>query len=121
MAATTSRLRSRMSTEAVNNGGQPWTAQETLAEILIDALTGTVANDEYVSTPTSLAGAGFTIVAGALSWSVTVVSGTVTIGGVTWPAGGTVRGGGYGRLTTKSGIFVDATAGSAVLLVDRLG
>lgn len=121
MALTTSRLRARQSTESVNNLGQPWTVQETLGEIIVDALTGTVATDEYVSTPSSLAGSSFSIVAGALSWSVTVVSGTVTIGGVTWPAGATVKGGGYGRMVSKATITVDATAGSALLLVDRLG
>lgn len=38
--ATTSSLRTRMSTEAINNGGLPWSENEAMTELLVEAQAG---------------------------------------------------------------------------------
>ena len=59
------------------------------------------------------------IPAGVLGFSVTAVSGTVTVGGGgALPIGGTVNGGGYTGYVTQAAIAYVITAGSAIVSYD---
>lgn len=68
-----------------------------------EAIGGGTGSDEYTSTFVNATGNG-SIPAGVLGWSVTAVSGTVTVGGQSLPNGATVRGGGYGGRTSSAAI-----------------
>lgn len=88
-----------------------------LAAILV-ASGGDVGSDEYTSNP-SVATASGSFPVGALGWSITALTGTVTIGGTTLPAGATITGGGYGGRTLKTAVaYTIAAASSAAINYD---
>lgn len=59
------------------------------------------------------------IPAGVLGWSVTAVSGTVTVtGGAAIPVGASVGGGGYSGYVTQAAIAYTIAAGSAIVAYD---
>jgi hypothetical protein len=80
-----------------------------------EAIGGGTASDKYTSSFTHATGNG-TVPAGVLGWSVTAVSGTVTVQGQSLPTGATVRGGGYGGRTLTAAIAY-TVAGPGVALV----
>jgi len=59
-----------------------------------------------------------TIPAGVLGWSVTAISGTVTVGGVTLDAGASLSGGGYTGYVMSASLAYDATGGVAQIVYD---
>lgn len=78
MAHTTSALRTRASTEAINNEGLPWSAAEVAVEVLKDAVaagptTPTAIPKQYAGVPSSFAiltadGTVFTLAAGEIGF-----------------------------------------------------
>jgi len=84
---------------------------------LIAASGGDVGSDEYTSAPALVVASG-SIPAGVLGWSITAVSGTVTVNGTSLANGNTVRGGGYGGRTLKTAIAYTIAAGSAMVSYD---
>lgn len=91
-----------------------------ILEAILEALGGGITTDQYVSLPV-LAVADGTIPVGVLGWSITAVSGTVTVNGSALAIGQTVRGGGYGGRTLKTAIAYTITAGSALVTTDTPG
>lgn len=105
MAHTTSRLSAKLSTEAVNNDGIPWSAREAQTELLIGALgfaPGVTPTGTYTSTTFSTGGVAGQIPAGVLSWSFTCISGTAVCNGGNMGPGYTFKGGGYNGMTMKT-------------------
>jgi len=84
---------------------------------LIEASGGDVGSDQYTSAPALVTASG-SIPAGVLGWSITAISGTVTVNGTSLANGNTVRGGGYGGRTLKTAIAYTITAGSAMVSTD---
>lgn len=87
-----------------------------LLAILV-ASGGDVGSDEFTSNPQLVTTSG-SIPAGVLGWSITAVSGTVTINGQALSVGQTVRGGGYGGKTLKTAVPYTIAAGSALISTD---
>lgn len=89
------------------------------ALLAIEANTGgDTADDQFTSSPQLVTASG-SIPAGVLGWSLTVVSGTVTINGSgTLPVGATFSGGGYGGKTLSAAIPYTITAGSILVSTD---
>lgn len=85
--ATTSRLRAKQSTESGNNGGQPWTELEALAELLLITLSGSVEATVTPNFPAVGASASGTIPAGVKGFTFTMIAGTGTFGGRNVSAG----------------------------------
>tara|TARA_R110000868_G_scaffold17320_1_gene76222 strand:+ start:61 stop:405 length:345 start_codon:yes stop_codon:yes gene_type:complete len=84
---------------------------------LIAASGGDVGSDEYTSAPALVASSG-SIPAGVLGWSITAISGTVTVNGTALAVGNSVRGGGYGGRTLKTAIAYTITSGTALVSYD---
>lgn len=82
-----------------------------------EAVGGGTGSDEYTSSFTNATGNG-SVPAGVLGWSITAVSGTVTVGGQSLPAGGTVSGGGYGGRVTSAAIAYTVSGGVALVAYD---
>jgi len=82
---------------------------------LVTASGGEVGNDEYTSTPALVTSSG-SIPAGVLGWSITAISGTVTVNGTALAVGNSVRGGGYGGRTLKTSIAYTVAAASSALV-----
>lgn len=81
------------------------------------AVGGEAGSDEYTSTFDNVSADG-SIPAGVLGWSITVLSGTVTVQGKPLPAGGSTRGGGYGGKTTSAAIPYTVAGGSVLVAYD---
>ena len=82
---------------------------------LIAASGGDVGSDEYTSAP-ALVTSGGSIPAGVLGWSVTAISGTITVNGTALAVGNSVNGGGYGGRTLKTAIAYTVAAASSALV-----
>lgn len=107
MAHTTSRLSAKLSTEAQNNDGIPWSAREAQTELLVLAqgyAPGVTPTGQFNSVVFSTGSPASTIPAGVLSWSFTCLSGTAVVGSAGLTPGQTVGGGGYGGNTMKAAI-----------------
>lgn len=78
---------------------------------------GGVTTDEYTSTFTNATGNG-SVPLGVLGWSITAVSGTVTVQGEALPNGGTTRGGGYGGKVSSAAIPYTVVGGVALVSYD---
>lgn len=85
-----------------------------------EAVGGDTGSSEYTSV-FSLATADGTIPVGALGWSISAVSGTVTVQGSALAVGQSVKGGGYGSKTLKTAIPYTITGGSALVIYDAPG
>lgn len=72
---------------------------------------------EYTSTFTNATGNG-SVPAGVLGWSITAVSGTVTVQTNALPNGATTRGGGYGGKVSSAAIPYTVTGGVALVSYD---
>lgn len=121
MAHTTSRLSAKLSTEAQNNDGIPWSAREAQTELMLNAMgvpsgSGALLTN-YSSTVFTTGGVAGQIPAGVLSWSFTCLTGTSVVGGATVSPGQTVRGGAYGLLTSKT-ILNWTLSGTALIAWD---
>lgn len=75
------------------------------------------AGSNYTSVPITATGNG-SIPAGVLGWSVTAVSGTVTVNGQALAVGGSFRGGGYGAGVSNAAIDYTVAGGSALVSYD---
>jgi len=85
---------------------------------VVAATGGDTGSDEYTSNPSVVTASG-SFPVGALGWSITALSGTVTINGTTLPVGSTITGGGYGGRTLKTAIaYTIAAASSAAINYD---
>ena len=82
---------------------------------LITASGGDTTTDEYTSAPALVASSG-SIPAGVLGWSITAISGTVTVNGTALAVGNSVNGGGYGGRTLKTAIAYTVAAASSALV-----
>lgn len=105
MAHTTSRLSAKLSTEAQNNDGIPWSAREAQTELLIAALgfaAGVIPTGQFNSVVFSTSSPASQIPVGVLSWSFTCLTGTAVVGSAGLNPGQTVGGGGYGGNTMKN-------------------
>lgn len=107
--------------------GTSWDPFEAMVELLCSrldtisaAVGGTSGTDEYVSV-INLETTSGSIPVGALSWSITAVSGTVTVSGDALTTGQSVGGGGYAGKTLKTAISYTITAGSALVAYDTVG
>jgi hypothetical protein len=82
---------------------------------LITASGGDTTTDQYTSAPALVASSG-SIPAGVLGWSITAISGTVTVNGTALAVGNSVNGGGYGGRTLKTAIAYTVAAASSALV-----
>ncbi len=69
----------------------------------------------------ALATTSGTIPAPVLGWSVTAVSGTVTVGGASVPVGASVGGGGYAGYVSANDLAYTISAGSALIVYETPG
>lgn len=106
-----------------------WKSEELQAAIyciltqINAAVGGDPSADQYVSHPTRITGDDITIPTGARSWSMTVISGIVTIQPsgqpqYTVPVGGSLSGGGYGAAGLQGSILISAAAGDTLVQYD---
>jgi len=56
---------------------------------------------------------------GVYGWSITAISGTVTVGGQSLPVGASVGGGGYGGATSLTQVAYTVSGGSALISYDN--
>lgn len=78
---------------------------------------GDTGSNQYTSSPGLTASSG-SVPAGVLGWSITAVSGTVTVNGTSLPVGASVAGGGYDGRTLATAIPYTIAAGSAIVTYD---
>src|SRR5688572_19194672 len=67
---------------------------------------------------TTLATGNGSVAAGVLGWSITAISGTVTVNGASIPVGATVSGGGYNGYVLGTAVPYTVTSGSALVATD---
>lgn len=84
---------------------------------ILAASGGDPGTDEYISHPAIVTASG-SIPIGTLGWSITALTGVITVGGTTLPIGGTLTGGGYGGRILKTAIAYTVTGGSAAINYD---
>lgn len=92
-----------------------WQIFCVLQQILVASGGGT-GSDQYTSTVDTATVDG-SIPAGVLGWSITNVSGTVTVNGEALAVGGSYRGGGYGGRVSTAAISY-TVSGSALVAYD---
>lgn len=102
--------------EGVPIGTANGTATGELAVKVID-IGGGGSGGVFNSTTLAATSNG-SIAEGVLSWSITVISGTVTVDGQTIPVGATVGGGGYSGYTLNSAVNYTVTGGTALVNYD---
>lgn len=88
-----------------------------LLESINEAVGGGTDSDQFASTFDNATADG-SIPAGVLGWSITAVSGTVTVQGQALPNGASTRGGGYGGKTTSAAVPYTVTGGAALVSYD---
>ncbi len=84
---------------------------------VLDAGSSSGTTIQYSTSLTNTTSTG-TIPAGVYGWSVTAISGTVTVDGQTIPVGASVSAGGYGSAVSLSEVNYDASAGNALVIYD---
>lgn len=84
---------------------------------ILTAVGGGTTDDQFTSTVDNASASG-SIPAGVLGWSVTALTGTVTVAGEALPVGATVSGGGYLGKTTTAAIPYTIAAGTALIVYD---
>lgn len=101
-------------------GIPPEERMRAIYEALLDVVEntgGATGSGNYTST-IDVATASGSIPAGVLGWSITAISGTVTVNGESVPNGLRVGGGGYGGRTSTAAITYTVAAGSAAVAYD---
>lgn len=93
---------------------------KAIYEALLDVVenTGGASGSGNYTSSYDLAVASGSVPAGVLGWSITAISGTITVQGASLPVGATVNGGGYGGRTSTAAIAYTVTAGSAMVAYD---
>lgn len=82
------------------------------------AVGGETTNDQFTSTVQNDTDGG-SVPTGVLSWSITALSGTVTVQGQSLPVGATVGGGGYTGKTSSAAIPYTVAGGAALVSYDQ--
>lgn len=109
-------------TESISQlGGIPLTTSDNSATgqicLPVKLVNGGSSGGTFNSTTLNATSSG-SIAEGVLSWSITALSGTVTVDGATIPVGASVSGGGYAGYTLNSAINYVITSGSALVNYD---
>lgn len=119
MAHTTSALNAKLTLEAANNEGIPWSSLEAAVELLLAGLGGTaVPPGTFNSVIVNLGSSQSTsIPVSVLSWSVTCLAGAVIVAGKTIPVGLTARSGGYPGRGNGGPIAVVSGAGASAFVI----
>lgn len=101
-------------------GIPPEERMRAIYEALLDVVenTGGASGSGQYTSVYDFASVSGSVPAGVLGWSITAVSGTVTVQGDSLPIGGTASGGGYGGRTTTAAIAYTITAGTAMVSYD---